>query len=95
MDISNISKKYAEVREEIANKVKEMVINNGNAHISLNEIQSKLLKYFTDYNIVEVGINENVSKELYIKTDNGHIVSFDIISIDKQYNILSIMSDWF
>ena len=93
-EMSEIVAEYAHVRTAIFNKVKNIISNEG-GKITFDEDETKVLKLYTSHNIVEMGISERVSGDVYIKTDKGVLTAFDCLNMEYQYNVLCSLTDWY
>lgn len=92
--MDEISVMYADLQKKISNEMKSIVKKvgtdcEGGKKITLNENQTADLKYYTNYEITEIGNSERVSKGIYIKTTKGVVTAFCVLPTDIQYNIVS------
>lgn len=94
MEMNEITTKYGELRTAFMDKINEFIKDN-DGKITLNEKQTKKLWLFTNYYIAEIGVDENVSKGVYIKTTKGTMTAFDVIPFEIQYNIIGHIYEWF
>lgn len=96
--MNEISVMYADLQKRLSNEMKSIVRKvgtdcDGGKKITLNENQTADLKYDTNYEIMEIGKSDRVSKGIYIKTKKGVVIAFSVLPIFIQYNIVSCLNN--
>lgn len=93
MKMIEIDKKFVEVNNMMQDKINELVDKSENKVLKLTPKQTKELGLYTTHDIVEIGKNSSIRKNVYIKDKGGIVTAFDILPMQIQYNILALIAD--
>lgn len=98
MGVLEIKDKLKEVRSAMADKVREILIeNNGVIHFTDKQIDD--LRCYTEYHIVEMGLTDSIMGGIYLKITNKYnnicTMAFEFINTDYKWNLLSYLDENF
>lgn len=89
--ISSLLNDFLTLEKKLDDSISAFIKINGKPIIIPEGQLREEIKYYTSYDIIEIGIDKQVSGCTYIKTNNGVVTAWSLLKVDDKMNIISIL----